>query len=35
MLLSVIIPCFNEEPVLRATHERLTSVLTEMDSIDY
>ena len=27
MLLSIIIPCFNEEPVLRATHERLTSVL--------
>ena len=27
MMLSIIIPCFNEEPVLRATHERLTSVL--------
>lgn len=35
MLLSIIIPCFNEEPVLRATHERLTSVLTEMGSVDY
>ena len=35
MLLSVIIPCFNEEPVLRATHERLTSVLTGIDSLDY
>ncbi|HEY0729439.1 MAG TPA: glycosyltransferase, partial [Pyrinomonadaceae bacterium] len=31
MLLSVIIPCFNEEAVLRATHERLTSVLSGMD----
>jgi dolichol-phosphate mannosyltransferase len=30
MLLSVIIPCFNEEPVIRATHERLTTVLREM-----
>lgn len=27
MLLSVIIPCYNEEDVLRATHERLTTVL--------
>ena len=35
MLLSIIIPCFNEEPVLRATHERLTSVLTDIDGIDY
>ena len=35
MLLSVIIPCFNEEPVLRATHERLTSVLTDIDGLDY
>ena len=34
MLLSVIIPCFNEEAVLRATHERLTSVLRGMDN-DY
>ena len=35
MLLSVIIPCFNEEPVLRATHERLTGVLTSMSGVDY
>jgi dolichol-phosphate mannosyltransferase len=35
MLLSIIIPCFNEEPVLRATHERLTSVLTAINGIDY
>ena len=27
MLLSVVVPCYNEEAVLRATHERLTSVL--------
>jgi len=33
MLLSVVVPCYNEEAVLRATHERLTSVLagTAMD----
>ena len=30
MLLSVIIPCYNEEPVIRATHERLTTVLREL-----
>ncbi len=35
MLLSIIIPCFNEEPVLRATHERLTNVLTAMNGVDY
>lgn len=34
MLLSVVVPCFNEEDVLRATHERLTSVLAGM-SADY
>ena len=34
MLLSVIIPCFNEEAVLRTTHERLTAVLTAMN-VDY
>lgn len=32
MLLSVIIPCYNEEAVLRTTHERLTSVLSGMDA---
>ena len=26
MLLSVIIPCYNEEDVLRATYERLSKV---------
>ena len=30
MLLSVIIPCYNEEDVLPATHERLTRVLSGM-----
>lgn len=35
MLISVIIPCFNEEPVIRATHERLTSVLEGMSGLDY
>ena len=30
MLLSVVIPCYNEEDVLRVTHERLTAVLREM-----
>ena len=35
MLLSIIIPCYNEEPVLRATHERLTSVLRGMSGVDY
>jgi dolichol-phosphate mannosyltransferase len=31
MLLSVIIPCYNEQDVLHATHERLTSVLAGLD----
>jgi glycosyltransferase involved in cell wall biosynthesis len=35
MLLSVIIPCYNEDAVLRATHERLTSVLRGMGGVDY
>jgi dolichol-phosphate mannosyltransferase len=34
MLLSVIIPCYNEEAVLRATHERLTNVMKGMN-VDY
>lgn len=33
-MLSVIIPCYNEEAVLRETHERLTSVLMGMNE-DY
>src|SRR5689334_242637 len=35
MLLSVVIPCFNEEPVLRTTHERLTAVLSDIEGVDY
>jgi dolichol-phosphate mannosyltransferase len=35
MLLSVVIPCYNEEPVLRATHERLTRVLRGVNALDY
>jgi dolichol-phosphate mannosyltransferase len=35
MLLSVIIPCYNEEDVLRATHERLSKVFSEMTGFDY
>jgi dolichol-phosphate mannosyltransferase len=35
MLLSVVVPCYNEEAVLRATHERLTSVLAGMSTLDY
>ena len=36
MLLSVIIPCYNEEAVLRATHERLSNVCeTQMPGLDH
>ena len=35
MLLSVVVPCYNEQDVLRATHERLTSVLAGMSTLDY
>src|SRR5438045_2062673 len=35
MLLSVIIPCYNEEVVLRATHNRLSKVFHEMPQLDY
>jgi dolichol-phosphate mannosyltransferase len=30
-VLSVVVPCFNEEEVLRETHRRLTSVLDSLD----
>ena len=33
-LYSVIIPCYNEEAVLRETHKRLTQVLSAMEG-DY
>jgi dolichol-phosphate mannosyltransferase len=35
MLLSVIVPCFNEEAVLWETHRRLTSVLDGLNPITY
>ena len=35
MLLSVIVPCFNEELVLRATYERLTKVCRELRGLNY
>ncbi|HYY57551.1 MAG TPA: glycosyltransferase family 2 protein, partial [Pyrinomonadaceae bacterium] len=33
MLLSVIVPCYNEESVLRQTHQRLTSVLGQIPDL--
>ena len=30
LLVSVIVPCYNEEPVLRETHRRLTAALNEL-----
>jgi dolichol-phosphate mannosyltransferase len=35
MLLSVIVPCYNEELVLGATHERLTKVLAAVAGLEY
>lgn len=35
MRLSVIIPCYNEDAVLEATHERLTKVVDQLPDIDY
>ena len=35
MLLSVIVPCYNEELVLQATYERLTKVLAGMPEFNY
>src|SRR5437868_8525498 len=35
MLLSVIIPCFNEEVVIRETHKRLTGVLARLPDLEY
>jgi len=34
-LLSVVVPCFNEEEVLPATHARLTGVLRTLADFDY
>jgi dolichol-phosphate mannosyltransferase len=35
MLLSVIIPCFNEELVIRETHSRLVSALDTLPELEY
>ncbi|HKH93049.1 MAG TPA: glycosyltransferase family 2 protein [Gemmatimonadaceae bacterium] len=35
MLLSVVVPCYNEEPVLDETHRRLTAVLAELANGDF
>lgn len=35
MLLSVIVPCYNEAAVLRATHERLSRTLGSLPDIDF
>ncbi|HKS26420.1 MAG TPA: glycosyltransferase family 2 protein [Pyrinomonadaceae bacterium] len=35
MLLSVVIPCFNEELVIRETHRRMTGVLGALADLDY
>jgi glycosyltransferase involved in cell wall biosynthesis len=35
MLLSIIVPCYNEEAVLLETHQRLTSVLAALEPITY
>ena len=35
MLLSVIVPCFNEEAVLRSTHKRLTDVLRALNNLSF
>jgi len=34
-LLSVVVPCFNEEEVLQETHRRLSAVLGELPGMDY
>jgi dolichol-phosphate mannosyltransferase len=34
-LLSVIVPCFNEAPVIRETHRRLAEVLGSAEGVDY
>ena len=34
-LLSVVIPCFNEEPVLSATHERLSRAVSAIEGFEY
>lgn len=35
MLISITIPCFNEEEVLSKTHERLIKILNRIDDLDF
>ncbi|PYS46580.1 MAG: glycosyltransferase [Acidobacteria bacterium] len=35
MLLSVVVPCFDEEPVIVETHRRLTSVLAGLKELEF
>lgn len=35
MLLSVVVPCYNEEAVIRETHRRLTGVLSRVEGADF
>ena len=34
-LLSVVVPCYNEEAVIEETHQRLTEVLRRLDDLEY
>ena len=34
-LISVVVPCFNEEEVLGATHARLTRVMQALEQFDH
>ena len=34
-LLSVVVPCFNEEPVIRETHDQLVSTLQRLDDTSF
>lgn len=35
MLVSVIVPCSNEEAVIRVTHQRLVTVLEQLEDSQY
>ncbi len=35
MLISVVVPCYNEEAVIRETHERLSATLGQLSGFDY
>jgi dolichol-phosphate mannosyltransferase len=35
MLISVVVPCYNEEPVIRETHSRLVAVMDQLDPDDF